>query len=374
MRSISEGRHQDAEDTLLHMIEQEPQHAGAWLDLAMIECELGHEREAQRLFDFIEAHFSPPPGVMEVIRSRRKSGCKQYSVRDKLSVLIGRGIDDNVNQGASNPYFSLGTGSSQQTLELLPQYLPQHDQYTLLSAGYSHDFDDNGSIGFAQFQARRNDSLSQFNTVSLLFGLDRPWRISDWSVHTIGSAGGLMLDDQLYQREAQMQLRATPPLHLPDHFQFSLQAGLSYTDYATLENFNSATDEVDAQVSYRDAKTNGSLTAGLLFDHGDAARLGGSRKGWQANFLLQRHLGEYVNGELGVSIQDWNSQSIYSPGLIDQVRHQDTQIYRAGIIVPLRDYASLLHIEWRQIRDNENISLFEYKGRLLQISLQWQNF
>ncbi len=373
MKSISEGRQQDADDALTRMIEQEPQHAGAWLDLAIIQCELGREKEAQHLFDFIEAHFSPPPGIMEVIRSNRMRGCKSHIVRDKWSVLLGRGYDNNVNQGASNPFFNLGIGDNQQTLELLPQYLPQSDRFTLLSAEYSRDLNQNGTIGFAQFQARENDSLPQFNTASLLVGLDRPWRIEDWNFHVIGSAGLLTLDNQLYQRQTELQLRITPPLHLPENFQFNVLTGITYSNYTSLENFDSAIDSVNGQIIYRDGKTNAQLSGGLLFDHGDAARLGGDRKGWLVNALVQRHLTDSLDAEVGLLVQNWNSQSLYSPGLIDQVRHQDTRILRVGFIMPLRT-REMLRVEWRQVRDNENISLFEYKGQLLQVSLQWQNF
>jgi len=72
-------------------------------------------------------------------------------------------------------------------------------------------------------------------------------------------------------------------------------------------------------------------------------------------------------------LQNWDSQSPYSPGLIDQVRKQDTQIYRAGLVIPLRANTAL-QIEWRRVHNNENISLFEYRGQLLQLSLKWQNF
>src|SRR6185437_15823876 len=67
MKSIAEGRQDDADDTLTRLIEHEPQHAGAWLDLAIIQCELGRAAEAERLFTIIEARFSPPPGIEEVI-------------------------------------------------------------------------------------------------------------------------------------------------------------------------------------------------------------------------------------------------------------------------------------------------------------------
>ncbi len=374
MRAISDGHIDEAEAALRRMMEQEPQHAGAWLDLAIVQCELGHTREAERLFKVIEERYAPPPGILEVINSQRAAGCRgKMVVHDRLSVLLGRGYDTNVNQGASSPYFSLGSGDQTQVLDLLPQYLPQHDQYTLLSTNYVRDLDRRGDIGFVQFQARANDKLTSYNTASLLLGLDSPWRIGTWNTHTIGTVGALTLGGRQYQRQVQVQERVTPPLSLPDHFQFNMLAGLSYVKYPTLDNFNAVTDELDAQLLYQNQDTVAQLTAGALYDHGDAARLGGDRRGWQAGIMLNSHLGDHVSSELGWSWQSWDGASPYSPGLIDQVRKQDTQTFRAGLIVPLRrDIA--LELEWRRILNNENISLFEYRGQLLQLSLKWQNF
>jgi hypothetical protein len=374
MRAISEGRIDQAEDALKRMMEQEPQHAGAWLDLAIIQCELGHTREAERLFKIIEERYAPPAGIIEVINSQRAGGCRgKLVVHDKLSVLLGRGYDTNVNQGASSPDFALGSGNNIEVLDLLPEYLPQHDQYTLLSANYVRDLDARGDTAFLQFQARANDRLTHYNTASLLVGLDSPWRMGTWNTHTVGTAGILTLGGRQYQRQMQLQERVTPPLPLPDHVQLNLLGGMSYVEYPTLTNFNAVTEELDAQLQYQNQDTAAQFTAGALFDHGDAARLGGDRRGWQAGLLVNSHLGERLNSELGWTWQRWDGDASYSPGLIDQKRKQDTQTFRAGLIMPLRRDLSV-ELEWRRILNNENISLFEYRGQLVQLSLKWQNF
>lgn len=374
LRAISEGHIDEAEAALKRMMEQEPQHAGAWLDLAIVQCELGHTREAERLFKIIEERYDPPPGIIEVIKAQRATGCRgKIVVHDKLSVLIGHGYDTNVNQGASSPFFALGAGTDTQVLTLLPQYLPQHDQYTLLSANYVRDLDKRGDVGFIQFQARENDTLSSYNTISLLFGVDSPWHIGTWNTHTVGTVGALTLGGRDYQRQVQLQERVTPPWNLPEHWQFNVVGSVAYVEYPTLTNYNSATDELDAQLQYQGQRVAGQLSIGGLYDHGDAARLGGNRRGWQTSAMLNAHLAERLNGEFGWSWQSWDGSDAYSPGLIDQVRKQDTRTWRAGLIVPLRRDTAL-ELEWRRIMNNENISLFEYRGQLLQLSLKWQNF
>lgn len=374
MRFLSEGRKNDASDALKRMIEVAPQHAGAWLDLAIIQCELGNAAEAERLFQTIESRFSPPPGILEVIARNRATGCKGWQARNQFSVTLGRGMDSNVNQGASNPFFSIGSGSSRMDLELLPEYLPQRDQYTLLSTDYSRDLTPDGTTGFAQFRARQNDSLSRYNTQSLFMGVEHPWRLGSWGIRSVGALGFLNLGGRLYQKQAQLQMRVTPPLALRKGFQFTTQASASYVDYSTLVNFNSTTWELSSLLSYTNDRTQFQTSAGYMFDNGAAGRLGGDRHGWFATLQNRTRLYENIVAEAGFTQQRWRSQTPYSPGLIDEIRYQNTQLFRAGVIIPLKKPQQALHIEWRQVRNNENISVFQYNSRLLQISWQWQNF
>ena len=171
-----------------------------------------------------------------------------------------------------------------------------------------------------------------------------------------------------------IRIHKVPGFLLLAHVQFDVLTGLSYVQYTTLANFDSATDELSTELAYRGERTQAQCNLGVLFDHGDAARLGGDRSGWQAGALAQTRINDYASAEFGWTFQHWNSQSAYSPNVIDQIRRQETEIVRAGLIVPIKSLESSLHVEWRQVRNDENISLFQYKGRLLQISLQWQNF
>ena len=211
VQSIAEGRQSDASDLLSRMVEQEPQHAGAWLDLAIVQCELGRAAEAERLFHIIESRFSPPAGIVEVIESYRATGCKGWRPRSQLSMALARGTDSNVNQGASDPNFSIGSGNSRIDLQLAPEYLPQRDRYTLLSAEYSRELAPNGSIGFVQLRARQNDTLSRYDTASLRAGVERAWRIDDWGIRGTAALGALTLGGDLYQKQAQLMMRVAPP-------------------------------------------------------------------------------------------------------------------------------------------------------------------
>lgn len=369
MQSIAEGRQNDASEALRRMIGKEPQHAGAWLDLALMQCELGHAEEAERLFRVIEERFAPPPVILEVIARRRTLGCIGWKAPSQFSMSLGRGRDNNLNQGASNPTFAIGSGDYRVDLQLLPEYLPQRDQYTLLSLDYSRAISTNGAVAFGQFQAQQNDTLSRYNTTSLIGGADLPWRWGSWNMRSTGSLALLGLDGQLYQVQSRLQTQMAQPIS--SRMQLGLAASITHAAYQTQREFDSGTWELRSQLAYRNnwALTQASLS--YLSDHALGQRPGGDRHSWLARLNGRAQLGDKFFGELGWSRQRWQSETRYSPGVIDTTRHQQTQIWRSALTYQLAPAQSLI-LEWRAVRNTENISIFQYNGRQIKLSWQWQ--
>ena len=370
LQSIAEGRKNDASAMLMRLVEKEPEHAGAWLEVALLQCGLGHADEAERLFAIVETRFNPPVGILELISNTRSQGCAHWQASSSGSVTIGRGVDQNVNQGASNPSYIIDGPGGQIELPLASDFLPKHDQYTVLSADYLRDLTPNGSIGFAQFQGRHNDRLSQYDSASLFVGIDTPYRFGRWTLRTTGMLGLVSLGGHFYQRQLQLQARVGPPLPLPAGMQFNVLTGLTHTQYLTLTNFNSTTGELRGQLTRRSEDLYTSASLGYLDDHANSARPGGSRRGWQANLLARHSLGWGTTGELGYMRQTWKSDSTYLPGLIDQVRDQQTQVLRGTLVYPVMKNQSL-QLEVRAVRNHENISIFAYNNRQVQLSWQW---
>ena len=373
MRLIANGQKQDASDALTRMIQQEPEHAGAWLDLAILQCEMGRAEEAERLFAEIVARFQPPPGILEIIARRRAQGCDGWQPASRSSLMLGRGADNNVNQGASTSYFTLGSGNSRLELQLLPEYLPKSDWFTILSAEYARDLSAAGTMGFVQFQARQNDALTRYNTTVIAAGAEHPWRIGDWNIRGGAVFSALSLGGRLYQKQHQLQARIAPPLALPGNLQFSLSAGVAHVAYPTLANLDANIWEMRGLLNYRTQQAQAQASLGYSSDRASAARPGGDRQGWMAGMQGQTRITDEVFGELGWSRQTWRSESAYSPGLIDQSRNQATDILRAGLTIPVAARQAV-RIEWRDVRNKENISLFQYNNRLLLLSWQWHGF
>ena len=369
LEALGEGRRSDASQALERLIGQEPDHAGAWLDLALIQCGLGNGDEAERMFAVIETRFNPSREILELIAETREAGFRPWTPGSALSLTVGRGVDQNVNQGASTSALVLEGGAI--VLPLLPDFLPRHDQYSVVGIDYVRDMTPNGSIGFAQLQARHNDRIRAYDSNSLVAGIDVPWRYKRWALHTVGSLGAVTLGGKYYQRQAQFQGRVVPPLPLPNTMQFSVLGSATRTEYLTLKNFDSSTYELRGLLTYRKNSWYASASLGYQDDHSGSARPGGDRDGWYGNLTLRRALMGPLTGELNYLRQTWDSTTVYSPQVIDVIRQQSTQVLRGTLIWPFGKSQSL-QLEGRVIRNRENISIFQYNNKQLQLSWQWQ--
>jgi hypothetical protein len=368
--ALAEGRRTDASLMLRQVIDKEPRHAGAWLDLAMTQCGLGNGQEAERLFDTVETRFNPSPEMLELIAEMREEGCKPWKPSSSLAISFGRGSDQNVNQGASTSTLHLeGTTTD---LPLQDQFLPKRDDYLVGSLDYLRDLTPNGTIGFAQLQWRRNDSLHQYDSSALFGGVESPYRLGNWGVRATAIAGAVSLGGQVYQRQAQAQARVAPPVSLPHNASFDVMGGFTYNDYRSLTHFDSRTFELRPEFVYHSGDLFGSASLGFLDDRGEAERPGGDRHGQLLNLLVRQALGWNTSGELAYTRQTWRSAHGYAPDLlIPQIRDQATEVLRASLTYRFDPHHSLL-LEARGVRNRENISIFQYNNRQLQLSWRWQ--
>ncbi len=371
LQSIAEGRRNDASAELARLIEKEPMHAGAWLELALTQCSLGHADEAERIFATIETRFNPSRAILELIANAREEGCANWQPMAATAVTLSRGFDRNVNQGAATARHLLDTPTGPLEVELSDDFTPRRDSYTQLAGEHTRELTRNGTLGFLQYQTRRNDTLHQYDTGSLYAGVETPYRVGRWSMRGTAGFGAVTLGGRLYQRQGQLQGRVTVPLPLPKPMQFNLLTGLTWYQFPTLTNFDSVTGELRGQLSWRESDRSISASLGYLDDRARAQRPGGDRTGVFGNVLLRKRVTGKVNTELAYTFQAWHSELPYSPGLIDKVRDLSTHVLRANLTYAINRNHSL-QLEGRIVRNRENISIFQYNNRQLQLSWQWQ--
>ncbi len=369
MRLLEQQRFEEAKVKFEQVLALEPQHAGAWLDLASANCELGNAGEAERLFREVEIKFAPSPGILDIIALHRNRGCKAWAPKSMRSFTVTRAADSNINQGASNPIFVSGGLE----YNLSPDYLPKRDRYTQLAFDYSRELNRTGAMGMLQLRARRHDNESDQDTQAALVGAERIDHAGNWAMRTLATASIVTLGGQQYQRQAQLQSWIAPPIPVPEYTNLVLSAAIGHNEYAHRTKFDANTGELGALLSYRGPRHQAAASTGWLADHGEAGRLGGKRHGWYASLQLQPRLFKDVATELSWTRQDWRGETIYSPGLIEAVRSQSTRQVRAALNWTVAPQHSVL-LEWRHVQNKENISLFQYNSQSLQLSWRWSGF
>lgn len=371
LQSIAEGRRSDATAQLDRLIALVPEHAGAWLELALTQCSLGNADAAERLFAVIETRFSPSPAIRQLIAETREAGCARPRPPHSASLALGRGHDGNVNQGARTSRYVVDAPGGQVEYALSSDFMPRADNYTQLWGEYSRELTHNGLLGFAQYQLRRNDHLHQYDAGTLFAGVDGPYRIGAWRLRAGGSLGLVTLGGSPYQRQAQLQARATPPLGLPAAARVELVGTLTLNRFPSLTNFDAVVKEGRAHLAWQSGTRLASAAFGWQDDHALASRPGGDRRGAFANLLLRAQPAARLSAELGLSFQSWRSSRAYSPGLIEQARAQRTALLRASLGYAVAPRQALV-LEARLVRNRENISIFQYDNRQLQFGWQWQ--
>jgi hypothetical protein len=148
--------------------------------------------------------------------------------------------------------------------------------------------------------------------------------------------------------------------------------GVTINNYLRLDNFDSRTFELRPEWSYRTGDTAASASLGLLDDHGNAQRPGGNRHGQFLNVLVRRGLWRDTGGELAYTRQTWRSARPYAPELlVPEIRDQATEVLR-GTLTYRIDKRQSLQLEARAVRNRENIEIFQYNNRQLQLSWVWQ--
>jgi len=376
LKAINEKRHVDAKILLEKLIASEPQHAGAILDLAIMQCNLGNQVEAERLFNFMINRFAPPPAILEIIELHRKTGCIVKSPEVNRSFSAERGYDTNANQGALNSIFTFDNQGTPISLQLLPEYLPKPDHYTSITMDMSQEKADNGNSFYLQLRGRQYTSLHQFNSAGLAAGMGKQYTYQGWVIRPSANVNILSLANALYQKQLTGRISFDAPQASTSLFKWSLITSASRILYPTINNFDASIFEIRALAARQSENYYLNMNTALMYDQGNDQRLGGDRTGWSAGGFFRgstplRLWQKPIFVELGLQHQSWQNKKIYLTGLINEKKHQNNNVVRAALGWAL-DQENTLQLEYRQISNRENISFLSFDSRQIQLSWQWQ--
>jgi tetratricopeptide (TPR) repeat protein len=119
-----------AQSALERVVLMSPNHAGAWMDLAIASYQLGEFDRAQQIIDHLDQNFNPAASLKtQLSQVRRKLSYRPLIQGWRGSVAMLYGHDTNINSGLSNSNFYLTLGAGAPVLvEVADSQLPIADQ------------------------------------------------------------------------------------------------------------------------------------------------------------------------------------------------------------------------------------------------------
>jgi len=359
-----------AVDQLQNFLRTQPDHAGAWLDLALFACQAGQQEARAAALAWLDAHGPLPPIIDEILTLQRHQTCPPENARrGRGEVGVALGLTHNLNLAAQQSTIQLPNAVTLQldrslrprnapfgaVSGLWQQPLPLAGQQLAL-AGYVQNYQSDSQYNTALIQARW-ESMGQYKDI---YGAQRLSLTNYW-------LGG---QDYLRAWSGQSAWQWNSPA---SSLHPSVQLTATGLDYRTLRNYNALVIEPALGLAWR-AGANLQLRGlwGRQIDKADGARPGGDRQGpfWQLE-------GRYALGQSGLLEltlrHDRLVESLpYAPFLFGPVVRR-TNLTQLAVSWKIRlDPSSQIEIESRLQRQRDPLPLFDYRSDMTSIG--WRQF
>lgn len=375
LEALAVGDVAGAQRLLESVVAQDPLHAGALLDLALLACSLGQTQSALRLFDELQRRYTPPPGVLALIAAQRASGCQAASPKRWQGWLRwGGGWDSNVNQGPNDDWLTLGQGATALRLQLAPAQTPQSSGFADWGGEISAALPWAGWRAVAAAQGRTMPGLHDFDTTTLVLGLQHrqaqaaqsgagaDWQVGLW--HGASALGGLW-GTAFEQVQVGWLSAATA-----SGWRATLGSNWLWLRYRDVPEYNAV--QADAWVGLRWQTRTVWLGAdvGRRLDTAVGARPGGNRDG--TTWALQAGWQPAPQWQLQTGLEggQWRSAQAYAPGLIDTPREPSWRAWRVGWTWQFAP-AHSAYAQWREMAQDDPVSLFAFRSAALGLGWQW---
>lgn len=357
LQALASGQDDQAETLLLTLLKQNPRHAGAWLDLALLYCERGQASRAFALFDEIERRFEPPSGIQGLIRHYRQQGChasaRQATTRTTLSYALGHA--DNVNLAPSSERINILLDWVPATLQLQDSFRPKADAFQELSLYVDHT-QQNASLQF-MLQGRLHQHTPEQDSVYALAGWVPNTQLQLWATH-------LQLGGQAYQQGLHALLSAPAQAITPE-------VQLARLLYPSASGYDAW--QIEPRLRWRWQGAGGhhlELAPGYLWDKASGQRPGGDRHGATLQALWwMAPAGQPWDWGARLRWQHQRDASDYGGLWQHTTRENDYWRLQAWLGYALSKQQRLA-LEWTSQRASDRVDLFDYNNT--GVYLLWQ--
>ncbi len=179
LAAVASGERTRALSMLETLVLRQPRHAGAWLDLALLFCDLGEAAKSREILDRIEAEFDPSPVIRDLIALQRGRDCTATATTAtpatgplwSAGFQIGR--DSNVNRGARTNRVVLESSAGPVVAQLADDALPKADGF---GEGWAEALWRRGPRSLRlSLLARQYEQIKSFDTQALAATGEQAW-------------------------------------------------------------------------------------------------------------------------------------------------------------------------------------------------------
>lgn len=365
LAAVATGERERALAMLEMLISRQPSHAGAWLDLALLYCDLGNTAKSREILTRIETEFDPSPVIRDLIGLQRSRACKAATAESPWSLGFQAGHDSNINRGASNNRVVLESGAGPVVAQLADDALARHDSF---GEGWAEAYWRRGSRSLrVSALSRWYTKTAAYNAQSLSITGEQIWAggpvegalrlqwAGTWRggaafLDTLTASAGATGRGSLYGIRPVADLALArhrfPAAPAFDAYVWSLRPGLakSTTAYSWRANLVATADRADG------------------------TRPGGDRYGIGAEVLGAWRLAPGIQVSGTGLVQQTRNMAPYFPPLLNTYRRQTLWLGRLELAVEVGRNVHWL-TAWTGQKSADNLSFLGYSSNTLQSGL-----
>lgn len=319
-----------AQAALERVILISPNHAGAWLDLAITHFKLGELENAQQIIRHLQDNFDPPAALkQQLAQVSRQLSIANFS-RDWQGVFsASQGYVSNPNSGLSNSRFSLTPDIGGPVgVEIDPKMRPQADSATQLRGALYRVFThQNGaqSTVSAALQVKDYQQQSRYSLIDAALAWQYKLPFSDdkqWSLKLIPS---LRYIDQGGDALGYFSSASVGLFKNIQSCELGARLDIEQRTYVQSNYFSASIPWLGAVVACQRGSFLYGASARIGLDISNAARPGGDTQKFEATAYLRGLITDSLSAGLMLYAGEYQDQQGYSP-LLDH--YQSRRLHR----------------------------------------------
>lgn len=390
LKAQRERRYADAINLLERVVLVDPDHAGAWLDLAISYFHAGDLATAANLFDHVTGQFRPAPPVAEVIARYRGQIDQRRAMAERDAqrawrgeVGLGGGYARNINSAPLVGSVILTLGSQPLELPLSESQRPVHGAFARsdLLLTWAPPQGPRHWEAVAHVDSRIYPGRTEWNLLTTLVGASRTWARpgpvdAAWSLAVFGQrvelgGQGLQASLQAVARHRSRLGACVASLGLDlDRRTYPVDTILNSTVTTAVAGADCPVAAlVDSKPRWLPDEFRADLRAGR--DRPDGDRAGGAQDRWELAVLATHRLG-LDRIDYSLQLGHYRDSASYSPLLAggaarENLRRQGAVAYTRTLSPVTEAYAQL-----QLLRQSSNLSLFAVQMGSVQAGLRWK--